>query len=180
MSLELCFYGGKTWTTYVRQENHLKSFQRRCLRRILGITRRDKVTNTAMLEQAYSPLSTPSSMTELRTSNEWRLYTKRYRVRWAGHGNVCKRYLKLRGIDSGKWEQLADDCSGWCYAVQGRDTKVGKRQNQLLVIRIPRRNKGDHSIFQLHLLHSAEECHAKTGLLSHCKTVLAKEQRMTN
>lgn len=69
--------------------------------------------------------------------------------------NVCKRYLKLGGIDSGKWEQLADDCSGWCHAVQGRDTKVRKRQNQLLVIRIPRTNKTYHSTFICYTLQKS-------------------------
>ena len=42
-------YGSESWTTYARQENRLEMFHLHCLRRILGITWQDKVTNTAVL-----------------------------------------------------------------------------------------------------------------------------------
>ena len=52
--LSTLLYGSESWTTYARQENRLESFHLCCLRRILGITWQDKVTNTAVLERAGS------------------------------------------------------------------------------------------------------------------------------
>ena len=45
-------YGSESWTTYARQENRLKSFHLRSLRRIMGIRWQDRVTNRAVLEKA--------------------------------------------------------------------------------------------------------------------------------
>ncbi|XP_076058527.1 uncharacterized protein LOC143035545 [Oratosquilla oratoria] len=44
-------YGSKTWTTYARQEKRLNSFHLRSLRRILGISWQDKMTNTDVLSR---------------------------------------------------------------------------------------------------------------------------------
>lgn len=41
----------KTRATYTRQKSRVESFYHSCLRRILGTTWRDKVTNTTALEQ---------------------------------------------------------------------------------------------------------------------------------
>ena len=38
-------YGSDIWTSYTNQERKLHTFHRRCLRRILRITWKDKVTN---------------------------------------------------------------------------------------------------------------------------------------
>lgn len=48
-------YGSEAWTPYSNQEQRLNSFHQRCLRRILGITWKDKITNTAVLERAQLP-----------------------------------------------------------------------------------------------------------------------------
>ena len=44
----------ESWTAYARQENRLESFHLRCLRRILGITWQDRVSNPTVLEKAGS------------------------------------------------------------------------------------------------------------------------------
>ena len=49
--LSIPLYGKKSWMTYATQENRLECLHLRCLRRILGITWQDKVTNAAVLEQ---------------------------------------------------------------------------------------------------------------------------------
>ena len=53
--LSTLLYGSETWTTYSRQEKRLNSFHLRSLRRILGITWQDKVTNTEVLTRASLP-----------------------------------------------------------------------------------------------------------------------------
>ena len=52
--LSTLLYGSESWKTYARQENHLESFHLRCLRRIMGITWQNKVTNVVVLEKAGS------------------------------------------------------------------------------------------------------------------------------
>ena len=48
-------YGSEAWTTYSKQEQKLNSFHLRSLRRILGISWRDKVPNTEVLDRAGLP-----------------------------------------------------------------------------------------------------------------------------
>ena len=64
-------YGSESWTMRAHQEKRLNVFHMRCLRRILGITWQDKVTNKLVLEKAGIPS----------------LYTllKQRRMRWLGH-----------------------------------------------------------------------------------------------
>ena len=64
-------YGSETWTTYARQEKRLNSFHLRSIRRILGISWQDRVSNTEVLSRA----SLPSMFTLLR----------RRRLCWLGH-----------------------------------------------------------------------------------------------
>lgn len=46
-------HGSKTWTPYQRRQQN--SSHRHCLRRLLGITRRDRITHTALLKRAQLP-----------------------------------------------------------------------------------------------------------------------------
>ena len=64
-------HGSESWTMRAHQEKRLNVFHMRCLRRILGITWQDKVTNKVVLEKARIPS----------------LYTllKLRRMRWLGH-----------------------------------------------------------------------------------------------
>ena len=67
-------YGSEAWTTYSKQERKLNSFHLQSLRRILGISWRDKVPNTEVLDCAGLPI----------------MYTllRQRRVHWIGH--VCR------------------------------------------------------------------------------------------
>ena len=78
-------YGSETWTAYARQEKRLNSFHLRSIRRILGISWQDRVSNTEVLFRA----NLPSMFTLLRQR----------RLRWLGHvyrmedGRVLKDIL---------------------------------------------------------------------------------------
>ncbi|CAH1252113.1 OBSCN [Branchiostoma lanceolatum] len=129
--LSTLLYGSETWSTYAKQENRLNAFHMRCMRRILGISWKDKVTNTEVLSRA----GLPTMFTLLRQR----------RLRWLGHvrrmedgripkdllygelisgkrrtgrpqlrfKDVCKRDLKALDIDTEHWEDLASDRSRW-------------------------------------------------------------------
>ncbi|CAH1252458.1 Hypp9298 [Branchiostoma lanceolatum] len=122
---------GETWSTYAKQENRLNALHMRCMRRILGISWKDKVTNTEVLSRA----GLPTMFTLLRQR----------RLRWLGHvrrmedgripkdllygelisgkrrtgrpqlrfKDVCKMDLKALDIDTEHWEDLASDRSRW-------------------------------------------------------------------
>ena len=134
-------YGSESWTMRAHQEKRLNVFHMRCLRRILGITWQDKVTNKVVLEKAGIPS----------------LYTllKQRRMRWLGHvtrmkdgripkdllygelatgkrptgrpqlrfKDVCKRDLQALGINTDSWEVTATDRDAWRHTV-----KVGLSQ----------------------------------------------------
>ena len=159
--LSTLLYSSEAWTTYARQENRLNTFNLRCLRRILGVTWEDKITNIRILEQAKSV--SIHSMLRLR------------RLRWLGHvsrmphgripqeimygelasgqrslgrpklryKDVCKQDLKLANIDLKFWEGLARDRDSWhatvkCFVKQNeeqwrqqREEKCQKRKARL-------------------------------------------------
>ena len=52
--LSTLLYGSETWTLYSRQERRLNAFQTRCLRRLLGITWQDRITNVEVLSRAFT------------------------------------------------------------------------------------------------------------------------------
>ena len=53
--LSTLLYSSKTWTLYSCQERRLNTFHPRCLRRILGITWQDYVSNKDVVAQAGLP-----------------------------------------------------------------------------------------------------------------------------
>jgi hypothetical protein len=124
-------YGSEAWTTYAEHEKRLNTFHQRCLRSILGISWKDRVTNAEVLTR--TGLSSMYSMLRLR------------RLRWLGHvhrmqdgripkdilygqladgkretgrpqlrfRDVCKRDMKAIGIDPESWENIAADRTEW-------------------------------------------------------------------
>lgn len=117
-------YGSETWTTYTRQERRLNTFHLRSIRRILGISWQDRVTNAEVLSRA----------------GLFSMYTllRQRRLRWLGHvhrmedgripkdilygelasgrrnigrpqlryKDVCKRDMRALNIDTESWEGL--------------------------------------------------------------------------
>ncbi|XP_037296657.1 uncharacterized protein LOC119189933 [Manduca sexta] len=69
--LKHSLYGSESWTSYNKQERKLNNFHMRCLRSILGLTWKDRVTNESVLSTAQLP----SIIALLRQR----------RLRWLGH-----------------------------------------------------------------------------------------------
>ncbi|KAK1880299.1 PHD finger protein 14, partial [Dissostichus eleginoides] len=124
-------YGSEAWSTYARHERELNAFHMRCLRNILGITWRDKVTNEAVLARTGSK----SIFQTLKVR----------RLRWLGHlrrmpdgrlpkdilhselsagsrdrgrpllrfKDVVKLDMKALDIATDNWERLAEDRTKW-------------------------------------------------------------------
>ena len=134
--LSTLLYGSEAWTLYSYQERRLNAFHMRCLRRLLGITWQDRVTNIDVLAKAGMP-----SMFAILTQR---------RLRWLGHvtrmvdgripkdmlfgelatgtrptgrpalryKDVCKRDLKAGGFNPSDLETAASDRSGWRSTTQ--------------------------------------------------------------
>jgi len=135
------FYGCETWTTYRHQERHLNTFHMRCLRSILGLSWKDRVPYTSILQ----------------TTDSYDLITiiRHRRLRWAGHvcrmednrlpkqvlyselpnaprstglpklrfRDVLKRDLNAFSITSTSWEKPASNKRAWKSAIEtGKQT----------------------------------------------------------
>ena len=74
--LSTLLYGSETWATTKKQEAKLNSFHFRCLRRILGISWMDRITNAEVLKR--------TRLTTLPT------ILKKRRLRWLGHVSRMK------------------------------------------------------------------------------------------
>ena len=69
--LSTLLYGSEAWTLYAHQERRLSTFHLRCLRRLLGLTWQDHITNIDVLAKAGM-----ASMHSMLTTR---------RLRWLGH-----------------------------------------------------------------------------------------------
>ncbi|XP_063534978.1 uncharacterized protein LOC134744961 [Cydia strobilella] len=129
--LSILLYASETWTTYSKQERRLNAFHMRCLRIILGVTWRDRVTNEAVLSKTNC-----YSITAM---------LKQRRLRWLGHvhrmdpdrlprevmlGQIaeakrpvgrpvlrfkdsCKRDMNGFSIPTNRWEERAEMRPEW-------------------------------------------------------------------
>ena len=70
--LPIAIYASETWTLKAEDERRLEVFEMRCLRRILGVSLRERRTN----ESIRKALGMPNSITEV---------IKRKRLKWFGH-----------------------------------------------------------------------------------------------
>jgi len=190
--LSSLLYGSESWTTYARQENRLESFHIRCLRRILDIKWQDRVTNTAVLEKTNS-LSAHLMLCQRRL--RWLGHVRRmddgripkdimYGELASGRRPIsrpalrfkdaCKRDMKLIDINSNTWESLADDRSGWRYAVrEGVKRGEERRRKQLGERRARRKERQQHQALNPQSNYvcgnCGRDCHARIGLLSHTR-----------
>ena len=129
--LSTLLYGSETWTTYAKQERHLDAFHQRCLRKIMGISWQDKVTNEEVLKR--TGLQSIPTILGVR------------RLRWLGHidrmensripkqvlygelktgersqggpalrfKDLCRKTLSAFGINAQEWRNTAADRSKW-------------------------------------------------------------------
>ena len=134
--LSTLLYGAETWTTYAQHEKKLKPFHLRCLRRIMGINWWDRITNEEILSRAgsHSLLQTLKIrrmrwLGHLRRMPDGRLpkdilYSKlctgsRPRGRpMLRFKDVANRDLVALDIDTERWEELAEDRTGWRNALR--------------------------------------------------------------
>ena len=128
-------YGSETWTTYAGQESRFNTFHLRSIRRILGISWLDKVTNADVLSRA----GLPSMYTLLRQRRlrwlghvrrmddgripKYILYGELALGRTTGHPHlrykdVCVTDMKAVDIDTMSWEGLAADRTKWRSALK--------------------------------------------------------------
>ena len=190
--LSTLLYGSESCTTYARQENCLESFHLHCLRRILGITWQDKVTNTAVLGRAGSH-SIHLLLCQCRLS--WLSHVHRmgdgripknvlYGELATGQHpagrlalrfkDVCKHDLKLADIDTATWEQIADDRSAWRSAVR-KGVRTGEdKRNRLLEDKGQRRKEHQESLDSIqpsafHCTTCNRDCYSRIGLVSHAR-----------
>ena len=188
-------YGSEAWTTYTRQEKKLNSFHLRCLRRILGISWQDKITNTEVLERAQS-------------TSMYSMLSQRH-LRWLGHvhrmdssrlprailygelstgsrplgrprlrfKDVCKRDMKQAGIDHNNWEDAAKDRGVWRQMVETGSRRAEERHISLLKAKRQKRKLReaapcpppvqDPSPFACG--NCQKDCHSRVGLYSHSR-----------
>ena len=187
--LSTLLYGSETWTTYARQERRLNAFHLRNLRRILGISWQDKVTNAEVLSRA----DLPSMYTLLRQRRlRWLGHVHRmeasripkailYGELAAGHRNigrpllrfkdVCKRDMKALDINTESWEDLAGDRAAWrrelCTQLQDGEERMLASAAEKRARRKATTNNRPAS------LHTCEfcdkDCHSRIGLFSHMR-----------
>ena len=186
-------YGSDTWTTYARQERRLSTFHLRSIRRILGISWQDKVTNADVLSRA----GLPTMYTLLRQR----------RLRWLGHvrrmedgsipkdivygelalgrrttgrphlryKDVCVRDMKAVDIDTMSWEGLASDRTKWRSALI-QHLKTGEDKLKAAAAGKRARRKEGSSSIRPETTHRCDvcikDCHSHIGLFSHKRRCL--------
>jgi hypothetical protein len=96
--LPVVLYGSETWSLTLREENRLRVFENRVLRRILG-PKRDEVTGEwrkLHKEELHSLYSSPNIIKQIKSR----------RMRWAGHvsrmGEERNMYRVLMGKPEGR------------------------------------------------------------------------------
>ena len=108
--LPIATYASETWTLKACDTRKLESFEMRCLRTILGVSRRDRIPNIKIRE-------------DLKITQTITQYIKEKRVRWFGHiarrpsGNYVAEAFKgtftskrLKGRPPKRWtDQIRED-----------------------------------------------------------------------
>ena len=187
--LSTLMYGSESWSLYTRQERRLNSFHQRCLRRILGITWQNHVSNKEVLDKAGIP-----SMFALLSQR---------RFRWLGHvtrmhdgrlpkdilygelatgtrptgrpmlryKDTCKRDLVASGILPASLERLAADRQGWRATTRSAIRRAEEKREELLEARRTRRHRSADpttsvdSVFRC--ANCSRTCQSRIGLYSH-------------
>ena len=182
-------YGSETWTTYIRQETRLNTFHMRCLRKIMGLSWRDKVSDSDVLSKAG-------------TTTIYAMLSERH-LRWLGHvsrmdkGRIpkdllygelecgtrskgrpylrfkdcCKRDLQSAHIDLDSWEDIASDRLVWKHAVKlGTEKAEDDRRNLRDTKRLKRKTSSSSCDTIFICSNCNKDCHSRIGLYSHRRT----------
>ena len=123
-------YGSESWTMRAHQEKRLNVFHMHYLRRILGITWQNKVTNKVVLEKAgipslYTALKAKAhAMARIIDTDERWPHSKRPFIWRTGDRDrptgqpqlrfkdICKQGLQVLGINIDSWEMAGRQMSG--------------------------------------------------------------------
>ena len=128
--LPICLYASETWKISVKTRKRLDAFQQRCLRKILKITYRDRITNDEVYRLTSTmPLSQivetrrmkyaghilrMSSDRDQKVAMKWRPEGRRKRGRpkltWR---RTFEQDLERRGLDLESAEEVASDRAKW-------------------------------------------------------------------
>ena len=182
-------YGSESWTWYRRHVRRLDQFHLRCLRKICGISWKDRVPNTDVLERCEI-----EGIEALLIKNQ---------LRWAGHlvrmedsripkslfygelvdghrsrGGQHKRYkdvlkssLKACNIPTGTWERQALSRTEWRATCRdGVEVFEGHRINQLQERRLARHTSAVHQPLPSRTFVCPDcqrHCRSQIGLFSH-------------
>ena len=183
-------YGSEAWTLRSRQEKRLSTFHMRCLRRILDISWRDHVPNSTVLERAGVPsmyfllkqrrlrwLGHVTRMEDGRIPKDL-LYGelasgKRPTGRPQLHfKDVCKRDIKVLGINTDTWEAVASDRSAWKHTVQDRLAQFEEDSTQRAKEKRRQRKEqppADRGATAFTCAICGRDCHSRIGLHSHSR-----------
>ncbi|XP_045503538.1 uncharacterized protein LOC123700381 [Colias croceus] len=187
--LSILLYGAETWTSYAKQERRLNSFYMRCLRKILGITWQNKITNQKVLQTAQLP-----SLTTL---------LKQKRLRWLGHvyrmepsrlprrvmlgaiadarrdigrpllrfKDCVKRDMASFKIDHNNWEKLATNRSEWRKLVSEGCRSCDESWFRVLADRRRKRHQDDSESASANFPcpTCGKVCRSRIGLFGHQK-----------
>ncbi|XP_063892975.1 uncharacterized protein LOC135117521 [Helicoverpa armigera] len=185
--LSILLYGAETWTSYAKQERRLNCFYMRCLRKILGITWQDRITNERVLDIAQLP----SLMALL----------KQRRLRWLGHvhrmepsrlprrvllGAVAnakrdvgrpllrfkdciKRDMAAFKIDHRDWEKLAEKRPEWRKRVAEGRKFCDEAWFGVLADKRQKRHEHSSTLMSSYFSCQAcgKRCRSRIGLFSH-------------
>ena len=191
--LSTLLYRSEAWTLYFCQQHKLNTFHLRCLRRLLGITWQDRITNKEVLSRAGMP-----SMFAILLQR---------RLRWLGHvcrmddgripkdmlysqlaigtrpigrptlryKDVCKRDLRECGVDPSSLEAAASDRAGWRSTVKSgiRRAELTRETNHELK-RIQKHQRVQQAATSTHsnlftCLNCNRSCLSRIGLHSHSR-----------
>ncbi|CAG9138444.1 unnamed protein product [Plutella xylostella] len=185
--LSTLLYGSETWTTYRKQERRINAFHMRCLRIIIGVSWRDKVTNECVLNTTRT-----TSITAI---------LKQRRLQWLGHvqrqdterlprsvmlgqlanatrpvgrpllrfKDSCKRDMDDFEIDKDNWESLALDRPVWSQLLhQGKSKHDGKWLEKLKTKRLNQHLEASPNP-NYACVRCGKQCKARIGLFSHMR-----------
>lgn len=174
--LSTLLYGCKTWMTCL--EGKLPGKFPFPLPMTYSWHGQTKLAQSRLLEHASSPLSMSSLTTGSLTLSEWRAYTKRHHVKWAGHkmsGRAALHYIS-RTFTRGTWNSQASTLivvHSWQMIIVASPMLLSIEEWVTAKLFVWDQKTMQEAISDLHstfVCHTCRrDCYTKIGLLSHSR-----------